>query len=353
MIHNTIAWFNTQKLTENAKKNSRRDVENDLAYCFVTCAAVVFQYPAASNMISLAARQIIEAFDRVDKKVRLEEIAKGVLPDVEIDFQSDSFPIKWKKFDTDGEFPITWAQLAASERESIYSEIEGNDECSPSSVRFLLTKLLRRSTPPVSKPPPVSLPLPKTQPQPVPRAILLSGRTPSKSPLSSPSSSPCSSPKTRNVFPSHWVPADASGKLRRMWMNFTDNQRIELRRIARATVHRTGVEAAPLLTQCFEKVRDLQTVGTAASLRPVPVQVVEIVPRANSVPIPEKPLVEDELQTRTIFEVMNVRLNKADNSVIIQVKYNADGDLEWIDAGEVVTPHVLELLRSALAKIKY
>lgn len=304
-------------------------------------------------MISLAARQIIEAFDCVDKKVRLEEIAKGVLPDVEVDFQSDSFPVKWKKFDTDGEYAITWSMLTASERESIYSEIEGNDESSPSSVRFLLTKLLRRSIPPVSEPPPVTLPLPITQPQPVPRAILLSGRPPSKSPLSSPSSSPSASPKTRNVFPSHWVPADASGKLRRMWMNFTDHQRLELRRIARATVHRTSVEAAPLLTQCFEKVRDLQSVETAASVRPVPVQVVEIVPRAPPMPVPEKPVVEEELETRTIFEVMNVRLNKADNSVMIQVKYNADGDQEWIDAGEVVTPHVLDLLRSALAKIKY
>ena len=168
-------------------------------------------------------------------------------------------------------------------------------------------------------------------------------------------------------FPRAWVPADNSGKFLRTWLKFTEPQRVKLQKLVRETVTRTGVEMTEGLTRCFDQIASLQSTATvqAAERRaatppraPAPVTppsrtVVQA--RMDEPDLSDAPM--REVVTRTILEVMDVKLEKRKEGeparkVSIKVKHDASEPPDWIDAASVLQSHVVDLLRTSLARLK-
>ncbi len=67
-------------------------------------------------------------------------------------------------------------------------------------------------------------------------------------------------------------------------------------------------------------------------------------------------VVEDQNTTRiqrTIYEVVNIRLEKPSKQVILQVRYGpTPNQMEWISASEVLVPESLAALQKAMIKVR-
>ena len=305
--------------------------------------------------------RIIEAFEKVDRHLRLDEIMKGMMPYVDIDADSPDLPQKWLHFDKNGSLTVFWKLLSPDSRQLVNSKFE--EELPPKSAEGLASLIKEHvktdhplapseassniSRPMAMGPPPV-------QPTPLPAAVnlqLIESR--SSSPASTPSKSE-GNKKSFN-FPASWVDSDPKGKMRKMWERLNVSQRLELRRLTRETVSRTGLEATPQLMACFKRISSAKTIGEASDDGV-----------SASLSTPESRTTVDESSKRksiekddkrTILGVENIRLDKSTGGapprVLLQVKYNSDGKQEWIDAAKVLIPETLNSLRSVLGQIKY
>jgi hypothetical protein len=57
-------------------------------------------------------------------------------------------------------------------------------------------------------------------------------------------------------------------------------------------------------------------------------------------------------QTRVIYEVMDVRLDKATKNPMLSVRYNAGRDTDWIFSSQVLDADCEAALRQVLLKLK-
>lgn len=272
-------------------------------------------YPKLLTILSVqymtvsAYRALLEAFDGVERSVRLKEIYLGVLPELEVDLNSSELPLQLRPFDTNGSLTSPWKLLGPLRRDRVWRALQkwkGEGVPSLEIKQRLDTLFLSLQIPP-------------------PGSVV---------PAASVSGEP---------FPKAWLAADQSGRMQRQWSAFTESQRAQVRKFAKESVFRTGAEAKDELMSCFQRVKDLQQSEPSQ-------RVSEAQPVSSSSSSSSSSSEEMETVTRSVTEVMNVRIDrKKDNKVMIEVKHGRGRD--WVDASTLLAPPVLDRLRQALARV--
>ena len=255
------------------------------------------------HMISTATRQMLTSFDKVDHKTRYENIYLGALPNFSESQPVTAFPTSWQILDMDGSFNAHWKKLDANQKASLYRRYE--IMVKPDGVKerrvILRTEMERFGY----KPPSIQLsirPIPEpAQPQ-VPRIA------------------PITVDKTR----------DRSQELAPL--------RKESQKEPRENKE-SKESREPKETKQLKEPKEPK--------QPSPLKITE---RAPSVSTGEEEL--NRIQ-RTIYEVVNIRLEKPSKDVILQVRYGPTPDqMEWISASGILDPESLAALQKAMIKVR-
>jgi hypothetical protein len=185
------------------------------------------------------------------------------------------------------------------------------------------------------------------------------------------------SPPALDNFPSGWAMYDSfDHSLEAHWKKMTPEQKALLFRQHEDSVKTQKPDFTArrrMLSEEFEKFGYKPPVSV---LRPQPVvqplppvqttkspPVKKVVTKRSSPPkatlaavTPTAPIAASNptgnRQTRVIYEVMDVRLNKKNKNPMISVRYNASKDTDWIYSSQVLDPESEAALRQVLLKLK-
>jgi|LauGreDrversion4_2_1035121.scaffolds.fasta_scaffold17267_2 hypothetical protein len=179
-----------------------------------------------------------------------------------------------------------------------------------------------------------------------------------------------------NNLPHNWALHDYDHSIEAHWKTMDSDQKALL-----FNQHENSIKANKADHQTSRRilVEDFEKFGykrPASVLRPpAAVQLVQAVPTTRSPPVQKvvtkrssppkaslaavKPLPAmavttptGKRQTRVIYEVMDVRLNKKNKNPMISVRYNASKDTDWIYSSQVLDPESEAALRQVLLKLK-
>ena len=178
-------------------------------------------------------------------------------------------------------------------------------------------------------------------------------------------------------FPQQWLLHDFDKSIEAHWKKLNSEQRTLL-----YNMHESAVVAAKpdyatrrrMLVEHFEKfgykppasvlrpqpaIQPVQTVhvtqsppkkSTSVTKRVSPERTISA--KSTSAPSATIPTSGGNRQTRVIYEVMDVRLDKATKNPMLSVRYNAGRDTDWIYSSQVLDAESEAALRQVLLKLK-
>jgi hypothetical protein len=229
--------------------------------------------------------------DRANRAVRYSSIYLACLPKGGYEYVSSHLPDTWMDMNDDDDIVDAWKSLEPDQRSYVFREFE--------SVSALPELLSRKDT----------------------LVGLIEKFVTVKSPKRTVSNS--SSDSSSMEFPEVWVPFDQDGDLRLGWGNLTRKERAQLTEISQ------DPDRVKSATDVRNLVREMRKNAKKSSGDP-----------SNYV-------------TRTIREVLSVRLDKQRKKVHLLISYGPkETDKEWVDAKTLLSESIISLLRSEIIRTK-